>query len=388
MSMNSIASTSLKAAERRATVAVPDDGKSRRSSAHSAFWMMVRRVTLLAASVDLAFLGFFLVVGSPLLAWLNLGSIAMYAAAYLLLTRRHNFPALVLIWLEVVVHAAIGTMLVGWDSGFHYYLLMFIPAIVISGSGRTVAIPLALLFGVYLGLHALAHFIGALAPLGDGALLLLNVFNVMIFFGMASYTARFYYNLVRKSERTLRDLATRDTLTGLSNRRHLLDVAQQEIARATRGDQQISLVLADIDDFKRINDNHGHDGGDKVLVHASQLFRDVCRAQDTVARWGGEEFLFLLPATGAQASREFAERLRRNVAATQLEHADELIVFSLSMGVATLAEGESLESAIGRADAALYVSKTGGRDRVTMAEHPSFEDDDASGSPDRQTQPA
>ncbi len=351
------------------------DGKSAgpggsRSRAHSAFWIMVRRVTLLAASVDAAFLAFFLIVGSPLLAWLNVASISMYLTAYLLLLRRRNFPALVLIWIEVVAHAAIGTMLVGWDSGFHYYLLMFIPAIVVSGSGRRVILPLLFLFLAYLALHAAALHFGAMAPISGSALLVLNVFNVSIFFCMASYTARFYYALVRKSERKLRELATRDTLTGLSNRRHLLDLAQQEISRARRAGEQVSLVLADIDDFKQINDAHGHDAGDQVLIQSSMWFSGLCRAQDTVARWGGEEFLFLLPATGGDAGREFAERVRQTIAGREVDWTGESIHFTISLGVATLVEGESLHDAIVRADRALYRSKGGGRDRVSMADDP------------------
>lgn len=258
-------------------------------------------------------------------------------------------------------------MLVGWDSGFNYYLLMFIPAIVVSSSGLRMYVPLALLFVAYLGLHWAAQHFGAQAPLGDTALLFLNVFNVSIFFCMASYTARFYYTLVRKTEAKLRELATRDTLTGLANRRHLLDVAQQEIARANDAGQSVSVVLADIDDFKRINDGHGHDAGDQVLIHSSRLFLELCRPQDTVARWGGEEFLFLLPATDEFSAHEFAERVRARVATTQVHHGDASFAVSISMGVATLADSETLESAIGRADGALYRSKMEGRDRVTVA---------------------
>ncbi|HWU77575.1 MAG TPA: diguanylate cyclase [Rhodanobacter sp.] len=341
-----------------------------RSGAHSAFWTLVRRVTLLAAVVDVALLVFFLAVGSPLLGWLNLVSIAIYVSAYMLLRRRRNLPALILIWLEVLAHAAVGTVLVGWDSGFHYYLLMFIPAIVVSGSGRIVVLPLLFLFLVYLGMHVLAQVFGALTPLGTTPLMILNIFNVSIFFGMASYTARFYYLTVRKTEEKLRALATSDTLTGLSNRRHLLDLAQQEIARARRAGDELSLVLADIDHFKQINDRCGHDAGDRVLIHASELFREICRTQDIVARWGGEEFLFLLPATGEQAAREFAERVRKTIAATEVAHADQPITFRISMGVATMVGWEHLHDAIGRADRALYLSKSEGRDRVTVARHP------------------
>ena len=345
----------------------PHDRGPRDANAQSAFWLMTRRVTILAAAVDVALLGFFFAVNSPLLAWLNVVSIAMYATAYALITRRKNIAALVLIWTEVLSHAAIGTMLVGWDSGFNYYLLMFIPAIVVSSSGRRMYVPLALLFIAYLALHWAAQHYGAQAPLGNTALLFLNVFNVSIFFCMASYTARFYYRLVRKTEAKLRNLATRDTLTGLANRRHLLDVAQQEIERAAQTGQPVSVVLADIDDFKRINDGHGHDAGDQVLIHASRLFLELCRPHDTVARWGGEEFLFLLPATDEPSAREFAERVRAHVAASHVEHAGASFTISISMGVATLAESETLEGAIGRADSALYRSKIEGRDRVTVA---------------------
>lgn len=151
-----------------------------RARVHSAFWVMVRRVTILAAGVDFAFLVFFLVVGSPLLAWPNVISIAMYGAAYWFLLRRQNLPALVLIWTEVIAHATLGTLMIGWGSGFHYYLLMFIPAIMVSGGWRTMIFLLPALFFAYLGLHAASHFLGAMAPIGTTALWMLNVFNVAI----------------------------------------------------------------------------------------------------------------------------------------------------------------------------------------------------------------
>ncbi len=334
---------------------------------HSAFWVMTRRVTLLAASVDAAFLVFFLAVSSPLLAWLNVVSIAMYVVAYALLVRRRNVPALLLIWAEVVGHATIGTLLVGWDSGFHYYLLMFIPAIAVSGSVRRVALPLIVLFLAYMGLHQAAHVVGTLAPMGDTPLQILSVFNVSIFFAMASYTARFYYALVRKSDRKLRDLATRDALTGLSNRRHLIELAKPEIARARHAGQPVSLVLADIDDFKQINDGYGHEAGDVVLTRASAVFRDACSSEDIIARWGGEEFLFLLPNIGTDDALPIAERVRARVAEMAVDHDGRQIGFTLSMGVALLMPEENLEDAIRRADNALYQSKSEGRNRVTPA---------------------
>lgn len=336
--------------------------------AHGAFWVMVRRVTLVAACVDLAFLFLFLALGSPILAWLNVASIGMYLAANGLLRARRNLPALLLIWFEVLGHAAIGSMLVGWDSGFHYYLLMFIPAIVVSGRRSTTLFLLGLLLSFYLALHFASGHFGVLTPLGGTGLAVVHTINVAIVFAMASYTARFYYNTVRRAERQLIELATRDSLTGLANRRNLLDRAEQEITRAKRSGQPISMILADIDHFKRINDTLGHEVGDRVIVHAAAQLLKACREQDIVARWGGEEFLLVLPETAIHEAGVLAERIRAALVGGTMEHAGQPVPFTLSFGIATMAAGESISDAIARTDRALYRSKAQGRDRVSLEE--------------------
>ena len=336
--------------------------------AHGAFWIMVRRVTMVAAGVDLALLALFLLLDSPILAWLNLASIAIYAGAYWLLLKRINLPALVLIWAEVLGHAAIGSILVGWDSGFHYYLLMFIPAIVVSARVRTGALLVMLLLAFYLSLHAVSRMAGVQAPLSNTGLMVVHGFNVAIVFAMASYTARFYYGTVRRAERKLVELATQDPLTGLANRRCLLAAARNEIARARRSGEPIALIVADIDYFKQINDTRGHEAGDHVICHAGALLSSLCRTQDTVARWGGEEFLLLLPATSLEAASALAERVRQTVATSAAEHAGQRIGYTFSFGVSKLGTDEPLSDAIARADRALYQSKAQGRDRVTVAE--------------------
>jgi diguanylate cyclase len=335
--------------------------------AHGAFWIMTRRVTLVAAGVDLAFIGLFLLLDSPFLAWLNIASIAVYAVAYWMLTRHINMPAVALIWFEVLGHAAVGTMLVGWDSGFHYYLLMFIPAIVVSGDRKRMVFLLMLLFAYYLGLHAASRWMGVMAPLSGTGLWIVHSFNVAIVFAMASYTARFYYGTVRRAEKKLVEFATRDSLTGLSNRRNLLSLAEHEIARARRTGEPIALVIADIDHFKQINDQHGHEAGDHVLSRVGALLMQLCRGQDIVARWGGEEFLLLLPATDIAAATTLAERIRESVASAAIDHAGKRVSFTLSLGVAVLSLDEELSTAIARADSLLYQSKAQGRDRVTVA---------------------
>lgn len=327
---------------------------------------MVRRVTLVAASVDAAFLVLFLLLDSPLLAWLNIVSIAMYGCAYLCVLRRINTPAILLIWLEVLGHAAIGSLLAGWDSGFHYYLLMFIPAIVVSSRKSYVVLVLVLL-GFYLGLHAACRHYGVAQPLSGTGLAIVHAFNVSVVFAMASYTARFYYGTVRRAERKLVEAATRDPLTGLANRRHFFALARHDMARAARTGEPLALVVADIDHFKRVNDSRGHEAGDHVLRDVAAVLGRLCRAQDVVARWGGEEFLLLLPNTEAAAAMAFAERIRATVAEAGSAEAPLLPGTTLSLGVAQMKPGEDLDQAIARADRALYESKAQGRNRVTLA---------------------
>lgn len=333
----------------------------------SAFWVMTRRVCAMAGCVDLALLIFFAVAGSPFQACLNVFSVALYACAYWLLRKRRNLLALVLICTEVVVHVTLGTLMAGWGTGFHYYLLMFIPAIVVSGGWRQWTLPLVVLFAGYLGLHTITDAFAPLEPLSKLALKILNAYNIAIFFGMVAYAARYYYELERESKWKLRELATRDVLTGLFNRRHLTDLTLSEMIRSRLAGEPLALVLADIDDFKKINDGHGHEAGDLVLTHTSDLFRNACRSQDIIARWGGEEFLFVLPNTGTEGAVAFAERLCTLVADMSVSHAGKSISFTLSMGVAILAPDENLDVAIGRADNALYLSKADGRNRVSLA---------------------
>lgn len=355
---------SPKEAANPSLIPIPDSGSK---LAHRAFWIMTRRVTLMAAGVDLAFFALFLWFRSPLLAWFSLLGIAMYGCAYWLLSRRKNVGAVVMIWLEVLSHSAIGSMLVGWDSGFHYFLLMFIPAIVISRNRLVSGSLFLLLLVFYLGLHAMSRHVGVLAPLGSTGLTVVHAFNVIVVFAMAAYTARFYYGVVHRAEKKLLELATKDSLSGLFNRHHLLTRAEREIVLARRTREPITLIIADIDHFKQVNDLYGHTAGDHVIAHASALLLKSCRSQDIVSRWGGEEFLLLLPATDVAAASSLADRIRQAVEAGSVEYNGVAIVYTISLGVTALTDGEDLNAAIARADLALYQSKEQGRNRVTVA---------------------
>jgi len=330
-----------------------------------AFWSMLRRMVILAACVDVLFFFLFHALDSPVLAWLNVLSVAMYGSAYVLLARHANLPALALIWLDVLGHAAIGTVLIGWDSGFHYYLLMFIPTIVVSSSPRRAFALITVLLAFYLGLDAISRALGPLTPLHPRGLVIVHWINIAIVFAMFTALGRFYVGMVGRAERRLHLLATRDPLTGLFNRRHFQAMADHVVAHSRRTDEPVALVIADIDHFKRINDRHGHDAGDKVLVSIAELLRHVCRGQDILARWGGEEFLVLLPDTNADGAAAAAQRIRQATEETAVRLESGEIRVTVSLGSTTLRAGESMNEAVARADGAMYRSKSSGRNRVS-----------------------
>jgi diguanylate cyclase (GGDEF)-like protein len=158
--------------------------------------------------------------------------------------------------------------------------------------------------------------------------------------------------------------AITDPLTGLYNRLRLKDVLPREMARADRSGSALSVVMFDIDRFKRINDSFGHATGDKVLVALSRVATGSLRATDHLVRWGGEEFLVVLPDANAAEARIVAEKLRQAIAN---HHFDEAGRITVSFGVAQYAPGEVTADLIARADRALYQAKANGRNRVEVA---------------------
>ena len=159
-------------------------------------------------------------------------------------------------------------------------------------------------------------------------------------------------------------LANTDSLTGLNNRRVILPLINKEIARCNRFHNSACLLMADVDHFKSVNDDYGHLTGDKVLSDIAQVLQESLRAADTIARWGGEEFIILTPNTDAESGREVAEKLRVGIEQIQHPHGKRV---TISFGVAAYAEGESFNSWVNRADSALYQAKKNGRNRVVVA---------------------
>lgn len=169
-----------------------------------------------------------------------------------------------------------------------------------------------------------------------------------------------------KAARQLEILATTDSLTGLANRRHFLDIAETELQRAHRYTRPLALLTLDLDHFKNINDTLGHGAGDEVLRQVADTCLETIRAADTVGRMGGEELAVLMPETGADGAMRLADRLREAIAALSIPVRRGSVRITTSIGAAILWPDESLEDFLTRSDNALYEAKRLGRNRVSI----------------------
>lgn len=241
------------------------------------------------------------------------------------------------------------------------------------------AAPVALFFdGLRKGLIDIAIFIGVISLMmfyPDDALinthytsefkqrLLYSFLSVTFLSAYYEYSRQRSFDFMLKISRKFEQMAKYDPLTHLPNRRDAMDKLEYEYRRIERNLTPVALILVDVDFFKRINDAHGHAAGDKVLVDLANLFKHIIRKQDTVARWGGEEFLFILPQTNSTQALVVANKIRNNLAKTGFDYEAHSFNVTVSMGISEINAKVSIEDAIKQADDFLYLAKKNGRDQ-------------------------
>ncbi|MDR6962446.1 GGDEF domain-containing protein [Shewanella putrefaciens] len=274
-------------------------------------------------------------------------------------------------WVVVFSQSLSAVLILGADAGFQYYLLATIPP-----SFASIFKPL-----FYKLIQALIIIVFFLICdiwfidyepyylYSDEMISLFRHINVLGACALLAGVSYAYSQIVMSAITALRNVANTDELTGLINRRSLTALIDREAARTLRTHASMSLVLCDIDYFKRINDSYGHAAGDHVLVNVANLLQGVLREYDVVARWGGEEFLLLLPNTDIIEAMKVAERLREIVACSHLSFEEQTIPVTMTLGVAVLGD-ENWHSTLARADEALYRGKRQGRNCVVQASAP------------------
>lgn len=324
-------------------------------------------VSLIAGVTHLAFLVLFASLGLPHLAWANVLSIACYVITAMTLPR-WPLSSVGLMLVEIIVHGIWAIHQLGWESGFHYYIILIIPVATVIDLPSTVlkGVVIGGVAALYLWMDACwRHLAGdhALSPQTLDALHTFNLAGTLIILAALAFV---YSKLVNQAESILRYQASTDPLTKLSNRRHVLEMAQRESAVMQREDRPMCLMLCDVDHFKRVNDQYGHQAGDEVLKSVGLTLKSTLRAVDHVARWGGEEFLIVLPGAQLAEAKQVAERLRSLVAAQICHVGEHVIPVTVTVGLTQMSPMETVELAIARADEALYKGKSNGRNRIEV----------------------
>lgn len=330
--------------------------------------ILLKGIAIVAGLTHVAFLTLFNWAGVELLAAVNVASVLCYVWTFWLAHKGRIGLCWAVTALEVVAHAILAVCVIGLASGFHFYILLVIPVAVITNF-RSLAVKVMLvsvLTMVYLGMDMLLLRRDPLVLLPNTVLDGLHYFNVLGTVLILIFLAGYYHYLITKAEANLRAMATIDPLTQLSNRRAVIEAIRDEEHRVQRANTQMSFVLCDLDHFKLVNDTYGHDAGDEVLKAVSRVLSDGVREVDHLARWGGEEFLLVLPGAGTAEAQLVAERLRQRIEALRVKVGHQELHISMTFGVSARHPGETSENTISRADQALYEGKHAGRNRVVL----------------------
>lgn len=313
---------------------------------------------------------------------LALGVITMWTALLFITLRvRHRNPASVLPSMLQIYLFGQPLMLFAVLNGIHtivtglllaatpvFGLILFNNRHVLVATGMIWAEIILIGIGVSTGLLPNAP----LYPGGEGGQslsLVWLVFQVLIGLpavALGLFIVNSLLSGLRSREQKILELSRRDGLTGVWNRRYLMEMLQHELAVARRSASPLSLIMLDLDFFKKINDRHGHIAGDTVLVMTASALQKTIRETDYVGRYGGEEFIIILPACDADTARAIAERCRRGVESLSMDADGTRIPVSASFGVTTLTRiGDGTGAAlVATADEALYEAKAAGRNRV------------------------
>ena len=196
--------------------------------------------------------------------------------------------------------------------------------------------------------------------------LIYSFLTVSCLFAFYEYVRQNSFRRIQEMSQNFERQAMCDPLSGLLNRRGMREKLQSEFDRSQRYKNNLTVMMCDIDHFKAVNDQYGHDKGDEVINSLGTIFKSGLRKQDSLARWGGEEYLFLLPETSGKQGLQLAEKLRCEIAVTQYKQNDKTFSVTVSIGLHQIAATDTINQAITKADTNLYKAKEQGRNRCII----------------------
>ncbi|RMM48794.1 GGDEF domain-containing protein [Pseudomonas amygdali pv. lachrymans] len=331
------------------------------------FWKHITPIVYVALGIHCVLLMVFLGLGMKVLWVANIVSTLLYINCLYLIRRQRYRQAGQLMCLEIIGHALLATWELGWESNFSFYLFCVIPIIAFTFqlvAIRRIAYSLAILLSL-VGCFAFRRHMGQESGLSQNLLDAFGIVNALVATVLSIYATALSVRFTSSMQLSLFHIANRDSLTNLYTRRRVLHRIRELEAR--RQGFSASLILLDIDHFKQINDLHGHETGDAVLQRVAEVISSSVRNSDMAARWGGEEFLVLMPDTAPDDALRVAERIWRRIAEEAGQIDERSIAVTATLAMATLAAGETFQITLNRADTSLYLGKQQGRNRVMIA---------------------
>lgn len=322
----------------------------------------------------IVYLALFRYLGIHEMVHYNYISIAFYAFMAFALTNKKNVPSFVYLTLvEIIIHACLGAYYVGWMTGFTQIMLCIIPMpFYLSPNNKKIPYLLSTI-DVIIFIIMRLFIINRTSPyqLDMVKTNIVYIYNTICSFVVIIYVSAIYIFAVEKNRReadakneTLQKLATIDPLTQLFNRRAMMDYIKIIQQSARNVNSEYVLCLGDIDDFKHVNDNYGHDVGDKVLKTVSEIIANTVPTEGYVCRWGGEEILFVVPSAGTEQGVKIAEEICRRINSTVFDEGAGQFRISMTFGVYSVSPEENYDVGISTADKLLYKGKNQGKNCV------------------------
>ena len=321
----------------------------------------------------LTYMIIFLVINITPLFFVNMFSVILYLSIMFLISKHQSTKLLVATFIEIALHSALATIILGWDSGFYLLIIILIPLLFFCKFNMTYAPYVYSILSIGL-FFVLRFFTFAYQPsykilnheAVNSGLYIMNsflCFSALLMFSVISYKTNRYARQQLINENTeLKTVVNFDPLTGLLNRRSMMKhLKEAEVQRADRG-YLFSLVLADIDDFKHVNDKYGHDCGDYVLTSLAKIMTSCVKNDDAICRWGGEEILLMIKNSDKKKATIVAEDIRKTIEDYDFHYNDNHFRITITMGVS--AENLQIHDMILQADQYLYFGKKHGKNIV------------------------
>jgi diguanylate cyclase (GGDEF)-like protein len=328
-----------------------------------------------AAIAHFAFLLIFFYLDIPPLVIINIISLSVYAVCLKSLNsslESNNFVLIGwLVYVELIGHATLTSYYVGIHSGFHYYivLLAVLPFLTFSDSRIIGIIKIVFIILLFSIIDGTMFDYEPPYRIEQGFSNQLRIINATIFISSTILISLFYAKINYDIRKQLESASTTDQLTGLHNRRLFIHLAKLELIKISRHQTTISLIIMDIDDFKNINDDYGHNCGDDVLQHLALMIGETIRPDDIVSRWGGEEFTVLLPNTEIKQAHIIAERIRQAIECQSVKCSHSELSVTVTIGITTTDSADtSLDELVEQADYAMYTGKAKGKNQCVVFE--------------------